>query len=74
VSDEGPGLPQDMAALLTSAGRIAAPSRESKGLGLWTTGNLIKRLNGVAAVERRETGTRIVVTLPVKTEAARHAA
>ncbi|MGO8972190.1 MAG: sensor histidine kinase, partial [Steroidobacteraceae bacterium] len=74
VSDEGPGLPQDMAALLTSAGRIAAPSRESKGLGLWTTGNLIKRLNGVAAVERRETGTRIVVTLPIKTEAARHAA
>ena len=74
VSDEGPGLPQDMAALLTSAGRIAAPSREGKGLGLWTTGNLIKRLNGVAAVERRDTGTRIVVTLPIKTEAARHAA
>ena len=74
VSDEGPGLPQDMAALLSPAGRIIAPSRESKGLGLWTTGNLIKQLNGVAAVEWRDTGTRIVVTLPIKTEAARRAA
>jgi len=74
VSDEGPGLPDDVAALLSSAGQIAAPSRESKGLGLWTTGNLIQRLNGVAAIERSDAGTRIVVTLPISGEGARHAA
>jgi signal transduction histidine kinase len=74
VSDEGPGLPDDVAALLSPAGQIAAPSRESKGLGLWTTGNLIQRLNGVAAIERSDAGTRIVVTLPISSEGARHAA
>jgi len=74
VSDEGPGLPDDVAALLSSAGQIAAPSRESKGLGLWTTGNLIQRLNGVAAIERSDAGTRIVVTLPISSEGARRAA
>lgn len=74
VSDEGPGLPDDMATLLSSAEHVAAPSRESKGLGLWTTGTLIKRLNGAAVVERAGTGARIVVTLPIGSEGERHAA
>ena len=74
VSDEGPGLPDDMAALLSSAGEIAAPSRGSKGLGLWTTGTLIQRLDGAAAIERPGIRTRIVVTLPVGSDGARHAA
>ena len=74
VADEGPGLSHDMAALLSSAEHIAAPSRESKGLGLWTTGTLIRRLNGAAAVERPAGGTRIIVTLPMGSEGARHAA
>ena len=74
VADEGPGLSYDMAALLSSAEHIAAPSRESKGLGLWTTGTLIKRLNGAASVEGTGSGTRIVITLPIGSEGARHAA
>ena len=74
VADEGPGLSNDMAALLSSAEQIAAPSRESKGLGLWTTGTLIKRLNGAASIERPGGGTRIVITLPIGSEVARHAA
>jgi signal transduction histidine kinase len=65
VADEGPGLPDDMAALLDRGALPAAPSPERKGLGLWMTGQLIHRLDGRADVEYREVGTRVVVTLPV---------
>jgi signal transduction histidine kinase len=64
VSDEGPGLPAELAALLEQL-ETPAPSRDSKGLGLWTTAHLVRRLGGRVAVERRGTGTRVVVTLPV---------
>lgn len=74
VSDEGAGLPDDMAALLKSAGQTAAPSREGTGLGLWTTGHLIGRLRGAVLVERPEGGTRIIVTLPLAREGTRRAA
>ncbi len=73
VSDEGPGLPPELEALLERAD-AGAPSRDSKGLGLWTTGHLVHRLGGRAAVERPETGTRVTVTLPVAEEKTRHAA
>jgi signal transduction histidine kinase len=65
VADEGPGLPDDMAALLDRGALPAAPSPERRGLGLWMTGQLIHRLDGRADVEYREVGTRVVVTLPV---------
>ena len=74
VLDEGPGLPDDMASLLSSPEHVATPSRESNGLGLWTTGNLIKRLDGSVAVERPGNGTRIIITLPIRSEGERHAA
>ncbi|MBI1776215.1 MAG: HAMP domain-containing histidine kinase [Proteobacteria bacterium] len=64
VSDEGPGLPSDMAALLDQADEVPPP-RASKGLGLWTTGHLVRRLKGSVAVERPTGGTRVLVTLPV---------
>jgi signal transduction histidine kinase len=73
ISDDGPGLPEEMAALLERAD-TAAPSRDSKGLGLWTTGHLAHRLGGRIAVERPGTGTRIVVTLSVAKVETRHAA
>jgi signal transduction histidine kinase len=65
VADEGPGLPENMAALLNQATSAAAGSQENKGLGLWMTGHLIHRLGGHAKVEYPGVGTRIVVTLPV---------
>jgi signal transduction histidine kinase len=65
VGDQGPGLPEDMAALLNHGAPAMAPSLESKGLGLWMTGQLIHRLNGRADVEYPAAGTRVVVTLPV---------
>ena len=65
VADEGPGLPEDMAALLDQSVRGTAPPPESKGLGLWMTGQLIRRLDGRADVEYPRVGTRVVVILPV---------
>jgi signal transduction histidine kinase len=35
VADQGPGLPEDMAALLEQGAPATAPSPECKGLGLW---------------------------------------
>jgi signal transduction histidine kinase len=73
ISDEGPGLPEELAALVERAD-AAAPSRDSKGLGLWTTGHLVHRLGGRIAVERPGSGTRITVTLFVAKEETRRAA
>jgi signal transduction histidine kinase len=74
VADEGPGLPEDMAALLDQGAPATAPSLESKGLGLWMTGQLIHRLDGRADVEYPGVGTRVVVTLPVLLKEALDAA
>jgi signal transduction histidine kinase len=74
VADEGPGIPEDMAALLDRGALAAAPSPQSKGLGLWVTGQLIHRLDGRANFEYRELGTRVVVTLPVVSKEAFDAA
>jgi two-component system sensor histidine kinase FlrB len=65
VADEGPGLPENMAALLNQATAATANQQQSKGLGLWMTGHLIHRLGGRAEVEYPGVGTRIVVILPV---------
>jgi signal transduction histidine kinase len=65
VSDEGPGFPEDMGALLNQGAPATASSPESKGLGIWMSGQLIHRLGGRADVEYPGVGTRVVVTLPV---------
>jgi signal transduction histidine kinase len=74
VADEGPGLPDEMAALLDLGALAAAPSPESKGLGLWMTGQLIHRLDGRADVECPDVGTRVVVILPILFKEALNAA
>jgi signal transduction histidine kinase len=74
VTDEGPGLPEDMAVFLDSSAQATAPARGGKGLGLWTTATLIQRLHGASVIERPAVGTRIVVTFPVGSDGARHAA
>ena len=66
VADRGPGLPEDMAALLHQDAPVPAPSPESKGLGLWTTGDLVRRLGGRVDIEYPGVGTRVVVKLPVR--------
>jgi signal transduction histidine kinase len=74
ISDEGPGLPKNLAALLDPDAQLAAPSEENKGLGLWTTGQLVRRLDGRAAVEYPDPGTRVVVTFPVTSKEMLNAA
>jgi signal transduction histidine kinase len=74
VADRGPGLPEDMAALLHQDAPAPAPSPESKGLGLWTTGGLVRRLGGHVDVEYPGVGTRLVVNLPVGLGEALHVA
>jgi len=70
VADEGPGLPKNIAAFLDQAVSEAAPAPESKGLGLWTTSQLIRRLGGGAEVDYLGIGTRVTVTLPVASDDA----
>jgi signal transduction histidine kinase len=65
VSDRGPGLPEDKAALLHQDAPAPAPSPGSKGLGLWTTADLVRRLGGRVVVEYPGVGTRVVINLPV---------
>jgi len=74
VADEGPGLPQDMTALLDQASAATANHQQNKGLGLWMTGHLIHRLGGRAEVQYPRVGTRIVVTFPVAAQEALNAA
>ena len=66
VADQGPGLPKDMAALLDQVAPAPTPSPQRKGLGLWTTGQLVRRLGGHIGVEHPGVGTRVVVYLPIK--------
>jgi signal transduction histidine kinase len=72
VTDRGPGLPNDMATLLHQD--APTPSPESKGLGLWTTGDLVRRLGGCVDVQYPGVGTRLVVNLPVGLGEALHVA
>jgi signal transduction histidine kinase len=65
VADEGPGLPEGMATLLNQDIPEATRARETKGLGLWMTGHLIRRLGGHADVEYPGIGTRVIVSLPI---------
>jgi signal transduction histidine kinase len=65
VADDGCGLPEEMAALLDQAAPATGTAQRSKGLGLWTTGHLIRSLGGHAVVEYPGIGTRVVVSLPV---------
>lgn len=73
ITDEGDGLPEEMAALLDPSSPLIAPPRGNVGLGLWTTARLVRQLNGRIDVERLERGTRIVVLLPIQQAEALHA-
>lgn len=64
VTDSGPGMPADVAAL---ALRQESPAPDGPhGLGLWIVTQLVAMLDGTVRTERNEpTGTRIEVVLPL---------
>lgn len=69
IEDQGPGLPPEVAALLESDGKEAAPPVEGRGLGAWMVSRLIGELGGsICTAARGEAGTRIEIALPVKRE------
>lgn len=75
VADRGPGLPEAIAAILESDGKDVAPPAEGRGLGAWMVSRLVAELGGrVRADARRDGGTRIEVTVPLKGEDLRHVA
>jgi signal transduction histidine kinase len=65
VADNGLGLPKEMAVVLDPSAHASGRMQQSKGLGLWMTGYLIRLLGGRAEVEYPGVGTRVVVSLPV---------
>ena len=66
VADRGPGLPEDVAAILESDGREGAPPAEGRGLGAWMVSHLVSGLDGqVRASPRERGGTRIEIRVPL---------
>lgn len=68
VSDQGPGLPAEMARMLEEPTAFVAPPEGTTGLGLWTCLRLVVRLGGYIKVRRLAAGTEIAVTIPFATE------
>lgn len=73
ISDQGPGLPEDMAILVNRSDHLAAPPRGNAGLGLWTTARLVQRLGGRMTLDGDFAGTRIVVLIPLQDAEVLHA-
>jgi signal transduction histidine kinase len=68
VTDQGSGLPEELGSLLEQVVAGTAPWPESKGLGLWTTGQTVHRLGGTIKIEYPVVGTRVIVSLPIRAE------
>ena len=76
VSDQGPGMPAAVAAILESDGRAEPPPGEGTGLGAWMVSRLVRELDGRVRVSLRpEGGTAVEIAIPVNEEGAiRHVA
>ncbi|GAB4392133.1 MAG: hypothetical protein Tsb0032_06610 [Kiloniellaceae bacterium] len=69
VSDQGPGMPAEIAAVLQSDGKAEPPPAQGSGLGAWMVSRLVRELGGrVAVAPRAEVGTTVTITVPVKEE------
>jgi len=73
ISDEGSGLPAEMARMLEEPTALVAPPEATSGLGLWTCVRLVTRLGGSIKVGRRAPGTEITVIIPFALEERLHA-
>jgi two-component system osmolarity sensor histidine kinase EnvZ len=69
VSDQGPGMPAEVAAILESDGRIEPPPGQGTGLGAWMVSRLVRELGGeVRVADRPEGGTAVEIAIPVNEE------
>jgi signal transduction histidine kinase len=76
VSDQGPGMPAAVAAVLEGDGVAEPPPGEGTGLGAWMVSRLVRQLDGAVQVRARpEGGTQVEIMIPVRDEGAtRHVA
>jgi signal transduction histidine kinase len=76
VSDQGPGMPPEVAAVLESDGRAEPPPTQGRGLGAWMVSRLVRELGGrVTVTPRPQGGTTVKITIPVNEEGpVRHVA
>lgn len=63
VTDQGPGLPPAMEAILSEARSM--PPAGSTGLGLWTAVRVARAMNGTIRRETTAAGTTLVLDIPV---------
>lgn len=65
IGDEGTGMPEDIAGILTSA-QPGAAVRPGRGLGLWMVRRVVDDAKGEIRVARKESGgTRVTLDLPL---------
>ncbi|MFT5233374.1 MAG: two-component system sensor histidine kinase HupT/HoxJ [Candidatus Krumholzibacteriia bacterium] len=65
VSDDGPGLPSGCSQKLFKPGFTTKTAANGTGLGLYISGNIVRRHNGeINASNRPEGGAEFVITLP----------
>ena len=76
VSDQGPGMPPEVATILESDGRVEPPPDQGTGLGAWMVSRLVRELGGqVTVTARPEGGTTVEIVILVKVEGpTRHVA
>lgn len=73
VRDNGPGLPDVEAKLVTGA-REETSIEHGSGLGLWVVNWLVDQLDGRITVDRDDRGTTVTVVLPAAERPTEHTA
>jgi len=69
VTDQGPGLPEEVAAILIGAEADAAPPGRGTGLGVWMVKRLVGELGGrVRTAPSQGGGTDIQIKIPLERE------
>jgi signal transduction histidine kinase len=75
VENSGAGIPKDLLSCLNDGtGQKKAPLDDSVGLGLWVICRLVQEMEGQMSARNSENGAAVMVDLPLKRGAAKHAA
>jgi len=69
ISDEGPGLPNDVRDYLNGNDLRTLPLEDHRGLGIWVVKRLLRDVSGTIRTEERPRGgTRIMFSIPAEPE------